>query len=406
MSRLELRALRIIAESVALPMDQFARFLGYGIPEASALASGLEQAGCLLSRQFLAGDYSWLWLTRPGARLSGTGLPPKGFPPAVRGLKHRRAIHEVRLYVEERAPGGRWICESYAFSRRERGAQVPDGVFEIGGERHAIEVELSSKSDPQLREVLADNSARYDAVVYFAGRRTRAQLRRLKREEDWPKLVVRDLPGQPPARKVRRRHPKRDPHSWETKVLRLISEQGAVPIDQLARFFRCGHAKAERIVAEFCRQTYTNSEQLLADEPNWVWLKEAGNRLSGTSLSLMQLRVGALPRLRALNEVRLHVEAQSSEVRWISRRRLLREYGPKARVPDAVVELPRARHAIIVRFNNRHFEDLTPRIDLLNAGHDAVICFCASQTVRRRMVTLQEECRWSGLVLRDLPSSN
>ncbi len=45
-----------------------------------------------------------------------------------------------------------------------------------------------------LSDVLETQMARYDAVIYFANPRPRAQLERLKAEHHWPKLVIRDIP--------------------------------------------------------------------------------------------------------------------------------------------------------------------------------------------------------------------
>jgi hypothetical protein len=185
-------ALRLLSEQVAIPLDQLARFLGCPLEGAVAVAQSLEEAGCVRHRRFLVRDMPWFWLNARGARLSGTGFVAS--TPDVAMLAHRRAVNEVRLHLAERAPEGRWVCERTVFRQRDPEDHLPDAVFEIGGERHAIEAELSLKGNDEIRRIVAEHSDRYDAVLYFCGPRTRRLLKRVQAEGRWPKLVVRRLP--------------------------------------------------------------------------------------------------------------------------------------------------------------------------------------------------------------------
>ena len=125
--------------------------------------------------------------------LAGTGFSYA--VPDVAMLAHRRAVNEVRIFLEECEPAGRWLCERTVWNRRDPNEHLPDAVFESGGERHAIEAELSRKGDAEIRQILALHSARYDAVIYFCGPRTYRFLEAVRAEGRWPKLVVRRLPG-------------------------------------------------------------------------------------------------------------------------------------------------------------------------------------------------------------------
>ncbi len=197
LTRREMTVLRLLAEQVAIPLDQLARFVDF---EAGRVAADLEEIGCVKQGSFRAGEAPWLWLTNRGARLSGTGFP--AYTPSLRWLTHRRALNEVRLLCTELAPEGRWICERELCRQHRYGDYVPDAVLEVDGERQAIEVELSSKPRRELRKVLASHSARYDAVVHFCGPDPYRLLGRVREEEDWPKLVVRRAPA---FRRTRRR---------------------------------------------------------------------------------------------------------------------------------------------------------------------------------------------------------
>ncbi len=190
------RALLLLSEQAAIPLDQLARFLGGGLEEAVRIAQRLEEDGLVKTRRFLVRDYPWLWLTGGGARLAGTGFPAAA--PDVAMLAHRRAVNDARLYLAQRAPAGRWVCERAVFRQRDPEDHLPDAVFEIGGERHAIEAELSSKRDSEIHRIVAEHSNRYDAVLYFCGPYPYRLLKRVQAEGRWPKLVVRRVPeGEP-----------------------------------------------------------------------------------------------------------------------------------------------------------------------------------------------------------------
>ncbi len=191
-SAAEVTVLRLLSEQGAIPLDQLARFLGVDFGQTMAVVAGLEAAGCLESRRFLVADYPWFWPSFRGLQFAATGFAAK--TPALWGLAHRRAVNEVRLYLRRRAPQGRWICERQVKRMRDPRDHLPDAVFEIGAERHAIEAELSPKSPEEIRQIVAEHSDRYDAVVYFCGPETHTFMKRVKAQGSWPKLVVRRLP--------------------------------------------------------------------------------------------------------------------------------------------------------------------------------------------------------------------
>jgi DNA-binding CsgD family transcriptional regulator len=165
LSKKEREALRLISEQGSLPLDLLAHLLSCSLSTTNTLVSKLDQAECLRSREFYWGESPWLWLRGSGERLAPCGHEQLRRPPSLHSLNHRRAVAEVRLHLERIAPRGRWTSERSLRRQREWGAQIADALFEIEGERHAIEVELSTKPKTQLRQVVAEHSRRYDAVV-------------------------------------------------------------------------------------------------------------------------------------------------------------------------------------------------------------------------------------------------
>jgi hypothetical protein len=196
----------------------------------------------------------------------------------------------------------------------------------------------------------------------------------------------------------------REPTKREQKILKLISEQGAIPIDQLCEFLGRGEVETMGIVDEFVRQRYAERESLLADQSDWVWLKKMGHRFSATSLACPKPSIGALPRIRVLNALRLLHVGPSSEARWISKRMLRRELGRYAVLPHAVLERGGRRHAILVRFHNREFAGLERRIESFHPSFDSVVCYSANEAVRHRMAGLPRRMPSLDLTVEDLPS--
>jgi hypothetical protein len=188
----ESRLLCLLIEHVSIPDDQLARLLAIDEPALHSLLTSLDEKGCIRSRRFLAGDRPWYWPSRRGLRLAVTDCRYK--EPNVRHLTHRRAIVAARLHLATIAPQGQWVTERMVHRMATRGTHVPDGVLVIGDERHAIEVELTRKPEYKVRAVLDEHSARYNAVVYFCGPRTKPLLVRLREAGLWPNLRVLDLP--------------------------------------------------------------------------------------------------------------------------------------------------------------------------------------------------------------------
>jgi DNA-binding Lrp family transcriptional regulator len=386
-------------------VDQLSRFLKVKPAEASKIAKELQEIDCLEMRKLVEGDEPWVWLNSHGARHSNTGF--EAMEPALNRLAHTRAINEARLVIAERTPEARWVCERALKPGYPKGAKIPDAVVLEGDARHAIEVEITPKSAARLRQIVAEHSTRYDAVVYFCSPKVLNQLKRVKEELKNPKLFVQSLPGwtsSPPKPKgapvVRPR--RGEPRPDDIPILDLISEQGAIPVDQLARFLDCKLDKAKRTVKRLHETGLLRREKLLASEPEWVWLSKRGARFSTTDLRAPRPKVGSLALMRATNDVRIRITSAEPKIRWVSRRVLLREHGRNAAVPKAVVEIGDERHAIEVRLTPGLEANLERQIRQRLSDYDAVVFFCAPRAMGQ-VKRFKEEWGWPGLIVRGLP---
>ena len=201
---------------------------------------------------------------------------------------------------------------------------------------------------------------------------------------------------------ARRRPVLRMPEPWEFELLRLIAEQGAIPFDQLARFLDCDQRRAANLAKHLTKSGFADYGRFLHDEPPWVWLSGRGMRLSGTGFGYLRPKIGAMARMRAVNEVRLHIARRAPDARWICGRSVVREQGLKGYRPNAVVEIGRERHAIVVKRRAHMPEHEREVIETHMARHDAVVAFCRPKP-RNLLKRLQAEHHWPKLVIRDIP---
>jgi hypothetical protein len=431
----EVPILRFISEQNAVTLDQLCRFFGIYVSDMARFVEAMRQQGWLEARPLIKGDLPWVWLRGKGAKLSGTGF--SAVTPSLRTVGHWHAITEARLYLNEHAPDGVWICERKLRRKRYRGkgrragyrakvakrAHIPDALFKVEGEVHAIEAELSRKAGDDLERIVAQHSARYDAVVYFCAPVTYTDIKKKKLEDRYPRLFTCCLVEN--LRKLTKeqfRDPEdprrggygaqRDPEVWEVAVLDLFAEQGAIPDDQLARFLKCSPRRAKEIAVHLLEAGFLKRAQPEEEEAIWSWLGTRSARFVTLDVGMQNPTMAGLPRLRAWNEVRLQIlERTKGTIEWTSGRVLRREQGKEGSLPDAVaveetgrgVDRRRQSYAIDVRLNLvNDLEKIFGRYQLRAEEYDWVVWYCAPQA-RKIALTLKEKFTCPKLVVRTIP---
>ena len=404
----EMVILALIAEQNAIPLDQLARFLQVDTPSAAEIAEELHGKGLVQMRDLIEGDAPWIWLLSRGARFSETGF--RATKPAISRLAHTRAINEARLVIAERSPKVRWVCERTLRKTYDPEGKIPDALAIEGDARCAVEVEITPKTAMRTRQIIAEHSARYDAIVYFCSPQALTLLKRVKEELGNPKLFVQALPGWSSSSPKPKRSksaevisPRRgEPKPEEVPVLDLISEQGAIPVDQLARFLNYTPNKAKQLAKRLHEEGLVRREKLLAQEPEWLWLTKRGARFSNRDLSAPRLKIGSLALIRATNDVRIVISKNAPNVYWISRRLLLHEWGRNAPVPRSVVKTGQEHHAIEVRLAPTEDQRMEKLVSRRLAEYDALVCFC-TPTAKRQLERLAKQNHWRRLQILDLP---
>ena len=161
----DLAVLGWCCEQYAARTDQLEVLLGGGPRTVQRVLARLRDAGLVDIRRLLVGEPAWAVPTGAGLRASGQGFGV--WHPRIGLLAHVAAINDVRLHVQARSPEGEWVPERVLAKERQSGEHLPDGVVITEGQRVAIEVELTVKSQRRVRLILDELSGCYDTVLYL-----------------------------------------------------------------------------------------------------------------------------------------------------------------------------------------------------------------------------------------------
>ena len=140
----------------------------------------------------------------------------------------------------------------------------------------------------------------------------------------------------------------------------LVCEQGAIPMDLVARFLGCDEKRADAIVSHLLEAGFVMRAQPEPEMPDWVLLGQRADRFTTLHAKPQQTMLGGLPRARAFSEVRLRIlEVTKGTITWTSGRELRRLQGDKGTLPDAAVveetvvagKRQRHRFAVDVKLN-------------------------------------------------------
>jgi hypothetical protein len=181
-----------LGEQYGARVDQLEALLDCGPRTVQRVVGRLRDAGLVTVRRLLVGEPAWVIPT--GAGLRATNLSFGMWQPRIGLLAHVAAVNDVRLHVQARAPQSEWVPERLLARERLAGQHLPDGVVLTDGQRVAIEVELTVKSQRRVTAILDELSGRCDTVLYFCAAGPHRQLTQLAETGRWPGLGVRELP--------------------------------------------------------------------------------------------------------------------------------------------------------------------------------------------------------------------
>jgi hypothetical protein len=181
-----------LAEQYAATTDQLGVLLGCGPRSVQRVLARLRDAGLVSTQRVLVGQPAWVMPTRAGLRACGSQY--KVWHPKLGVLLHVEAVNDVRLHIQALSPEAEWVSERALARDRREGEHLPDAVVITEGQRVAVEVELTVKSERRVRTILHGLTGRFDMVLYYCAPATYRQLGALKESGRWPTLGVRQLP--------------------------------------------------------------------------------------------------------------------------------------------------------------------------------------------------------------------
>lgn len=126
--------------------------------------------------------------------------------------------------------------------------------------------------------------------------------------------------------------------------MRVVGEQYAVTLQQLARLMhRSAHA-ARWLRARWERAGWARGRAVLDGEPVFVWLTRRGHGIGGIDYAVWRPNTGMLAHIAAVTDVRLDVLRRHPGAEWVSERELHREVaadpgGRQRHRPDGLVVL-------------------------------------------------------------------
>lgn len=111
----------------------------------------------------------------------------------------------------------------------------------------------------------------------------------------------------------------------DLELLRVVGEQYAVTLPQLARMMGCSPHAARWLRSRWECAGWARGRAMLVGEPVFVWLTRRGHSLAGIDYAVWRPNAGMLAHIAAVTDVRLHVLDRHPNATWVCERELHRE---------------------------------------------------------------------------------
>lgn len=190
-------------------------------------------------------------------------------------------------------------------------------------------------------------------------------------------------------------------------LLRVVGEQYAVTLPQLARLMGCSSHAARWLRSRWERAGWARGRALLVGEPVFVWLTRRGQSLAGIDYAVWRPNAGMLAHIAAVTDVRLHVLDRHPGAEWVCERELHRELarepGRRRHRPDGIVVLDGQEVAVEVELTLKRRARTAAIMRDLVARYRSVSYF-AAPAPRRTLERLAEEIGGGRVQVLGLPT--
>lgn len=205
-----------------------------------------------------------------------------------------------------------------------------------------------------------------------------------------------------------------EPSAEDRAILAFVSEQHAVTVGQLVRFFGIYRSDMERFLREYEAAGWLEHREVITDEDSWVWLTHRGDVLSGTGFrNHGPIHYRRFSHYYAITEVRLRIAKHQPDAKWTCERRLRSRWhqgGRTPNIPDGLYEVENGEGvleswAIEAELSSKSPDRLREIIADHSMRYDVVMYFC-SPGVARSMEKLQLEREFSNFAYLELFQSS
>ena len=168
----------------------------------------------------------------------------------------------------------------------------------------------------------------------------------------------------------------------DVELLRIVGEQYAVTLPQLATMMDCSGHAARWLRARWERAGWAKGRALLVGEPVFVWLTRRGQTLAGIDYSVWRPNAGMLAHIATVTDVRLHVLDRHPAAEWVCERELHRELagapgGRQRHRPDGLVVIDGREVAVEVELTLKRRARIEQIMTELVARYGSITYFAA-----------------------------
>jgi hypothetical protein len=192
----------------------------------------------------------------------------------------------------------------------------------------------------------------------------------------------------------------------DERLLRLIGEQYAITVDQLARLIGRTPRTGRWLRDRWRLAGWVESRQLTAAGPSFLWLTRAGTRVAGSPFRTWRANAALASHIEAVTGVRLLLEPQLRPGEWVCERALAKSlcFGSpvRAHLPDAVIAAGDGRIAVEVELTLKSRARLEALLLELGRDYDRV-CYFAAPSLVPRLRELAETLPWQNIAVHPYP---
>ena len=192
----------------------------------------------------------------------------------------------------------------------------------------------------------------------------------------------------------------------DLEVLTWMGEQYGARLDHLEELMGVTRSFVQRLVRRFHAAELVRTERIVVGHPTWVIPTAAGLAVRGLPYGVWTPLLGRVLHVGAINDVRLHIQAQRPDGEWICERQLEIELTRSARrgrhAPDGVLHLEGRSVAVEVELTPKSLENVEAVLNHHSKRFDAALYYCAPKAIRL-LRKMEATGRWPKLTVRELP---